>query len=142
MTVENSTKGRSSYRRGREAMSEGAAWLRANGAPHADKTSRHHASDFTGIGDLAVEMTVSPWDEIGRKAEQARADAEARGIDNWCVWKKRKAAAGESRHGPGAWWCITTFAQWWALHRELAELRSLVATYREHFGAAEAWNVK
>jgi hypothetical protein len=134
MTTEMQARGRSSYRRGTEAMREGALWLREHGAPHADRVTRHHASDFTGIGDLAVEMTVSPWDEIGRKAEQAKKDAEARGIRNWCVWKKRKALAGESKHGPGEWWAVTTFGQWWALHQELDALRAQVKMYREAFG--------
>lgn len=135
MTAGDAARGRSSYRRGNDAMKAGEDWLRAHGAPRAGRVKRGHDSDFTGLGDIAgsVEMTISPWDEIGRKARQAAADAATKGQARWVVWKRRRAEPGEAAHGPGAWWAVTEFAQWWADQQELSELRATVAMYQQEF---------
>jgi hypothetical protein len=119
-------------------MKAGEDWLRANGAPHAGRVMRGHDSDFTGIGPLAVEMTISPWDEIGRKARQAASDARGRNLTRWVVWKRRRAEPGETAHGPGQWWAITEFAQWWADQHELITLRTEVEMYRKYVGQLPA----
>lgn len=135
MTAGDPARGRSSYRRGAEAMRAGENWLRANGAPRAGRVMRGHDSDFTGLGDIdgSVEMTISPWDEIGRKAQQAARDAEGKGQSRWVVWKRRRAEPGEAACHPGQWWAITEFQQWWADQRELSELRATVAMYQQEF---------
>lgn len=133
MSPGDPARGRSAYRRGSEAMRAGENWLRANGAPHAGRVMRGHDSDFTGIGPLAVEMTISPWDEINRKARQAAADADKRGVSRWVVWKRRRSEPGERAYHPGEWWAVTTFEQWWADQQELGELRATVAMYQQEF---------
>ena len=121
MTVENEARGRSNRAAGARAMHRAVAWLRGHGAPNADRVTSPHASDITGIGDLAVEVTVVDWPKIGQKADQAAADAARRGLDAWCVWKPRRGIGDMGRA-----WCVTEFRQWWALHQELAELRTRV----------------
>jgi hypothetical protein len=116
-------------------MRLGEDWLRDNGAPHAGRVMRGHDSDFTGLGIPAgVEMTISPWDEIGGKARQAAGDAAGRGESRWVVWKRRRAEPGERAYGPGQWWAVTEFAQWWQDQLELKELRATVAMYQAEFG--------
>jgi hypothetical protein len=118
MTMENEARGRSNRAAGARAMHRAVAWLRAHGAVNADRVTSPHLSDITGIGDMAVEVTVVDWQQIGKKADQAAADAARRGLDTWCVWKPRRGIGDMGRA-----WCVTEFAQWWRLHQELAELR-------------------
>jgi hypothetical protein len=121
MTMENEARGRSNRAAGARAMRRAVEWLRGHGAPSADRVTSPHFSDITGIGDVAVEVTVVDWQQIGKKADQAAADAKRRGLDVWCVWKPRRGIGDMGRA-----WCVTEFAQWWRLHQELAELRRQV----------------
>ena len=133
MTVENEARGRSNRAAGARAMHRAVAWLRVHGAPHADRVRTPHFSDITGIGDMAVEVTVVDWQQIGKKADQAAADAKRRGLDVWCVWKPRRGIGDMGRA-----WCVTEFRQWWALHQELAELRTKVTVLTEGLRAGIA----
>lgn len=132
MTSEASARGRRNNRNGKDAMRRALRWLRENGAPHADAVRRPHSSDLTGIGDMAVEVTIEGWEHIAQKADQAAADAQRRGLPEWCVWKPRRGVGDMGRA-----WCITEFAQWWELHRELTELRTQVRVLREAIGPRE-----
>lgn len=128
MTTENATRGRKNDRAGKTWLRDCARWCRENGAPDATEVIRAYASDLTGLGvPLAVEATIEPWETTGRKALQAARDAERRKLPYWCIWKPRRAEVGAPKYGPGDGWCITTFAQMWALAREAAELRTKVA---------------
>lgn len=129
MTADASAQGRKNNRAGKAAMRRALGWVRANGAPHADAVRRPHSSDLTGVGDMAIEVTVEGWEHIGIKADQAAADASSRGLDMWCVWKPRRG-----KGDMGEAWCVTTFGQWWALHAELAELRTQVRVLRDAIG--------
>jgi hypothetical protein len=121
MTDENSARGRANRAAGARAMRRAVDWLRANGAHNADRVTRPHSSDIVGIGDLAREVTIESWQQIAKKAEQAEADARARGLDRWCIWKPRRGVGDM-----GQAWCVTEFRQWWADQLELAELRKQV----------------
>ena len=90
--------GRSNRRTGKDAQLGGAAWLRGNGYPNAAYEVRNGASDIIGTGDVAVEVTVTTWDKIWIKLDQAARDATRRGLDVYCVWKKR---SGKTDMGEG-----------------------------------------
>ena len=70
-------------------------WLRENIWPHVGRQRKPHMNDFTGTWDLGVEATLDPWSKIWQKMDQARGDAENRGLTDYCVWKKRNRAKGE-----------------------------------------------
>lgn len=123
---EASARGRANRRAGKTAMRRALVWLRGHGAPHADLVTRPHSSDLTGVGDMAIEVTVENWERIGQKADQAAADAARRGLTEWCIWKPRRGV-GDMGHA----WCVTEFTQWWALHQELADLRTRVRVLTE-----------
>lgn len=57
--------------------------------PHVGRQRTTHAGDFTGTWDLNVEATIVPWDKIWIKLRQSEGDAAARGLELFCVWKKR-----------------------------------------------------
>jgi hypothetical protein len=121
-------------------MREAVAWLRANGAPAANKTSSGHMGDVVGgVGQQVIEITNESWDQVGKKANQARDDAGRLGFPFWSVWKPRRREIGdEAPRGVGEWWCLTTPAQWWALQRELAHYKAKAALYDEIMTRAAA----
>jgi hypothetical protein len=129
MTEENSRRGRSNRASGQRALRSGREWLQAHGAGDADYRSEAHSSDYVGVGELAIERTTEPWQQIGKKADQAAADARRRGVRLWCVWKPRRGIADQ-----GKAWCVTEFAQWWSLYVEVTQLRAQVRQYRAAFG--------
>lgn len=137
---ENAARGRSNKRAGDRTMREAIAWLRVNGAPHANKTSSGHMGDVVGgIGQQVIEITNESWEQIGKKAGQAADDARRLGFPHWCVWKPRRREVGDpAPRGVGEWWCITTPAQWWALQRALADATAKATLYDEIMTRAAA----
>jgi len=91
--------GASNRRNGKHAQLEAAAWLREHGYPHAAYEVRNGVSDILGTWDVGVEVTLTTWDKIWIKLDQAERDARRRGLDIWCVWKKRR---GKTDPGEGA----------------------------------------
>jgi hypothetical protein len=91
--------GASNRRAGKAWQLACAATLRALGYPSAAYEIRNGASDIIGTGDVGVECTVTTWDKIWIKLDQAGRDAARRGLDTYCVWKKR---AGATDPGEGA----------------------------------------
>ena len=89
MTEENARQGRRNQSAGKRWQQDCAAWLRANGWPSAGYEIRNRSSDLIGTWDLAVECTITGWDKIWIKLRQAELDAEARSLEDFCVWKKR-----------------------------------------------------
>ena len=81
--------GRSNRRNGKDWQLACAAWLRDHGFPHAAYEVREGASDILGTGDVATECTLTTWDKIWIKLDQAARDAKRRGLDSYVVWKKR-----------------------------------------------------
>lgn len=127
MTEENSRRGLANKRAGDRAMYRAVTWLRdKGGCPSAERIPSPHRGDMsamlTGVGDTILEVTVESWQGIGAKANQAAGDAAAMGYDRWCVWKPRRGVGDM-----GGAWCVTEFRQFWALVREVAKLRRLVA---------------
>lgn len=133
MADDNSARGRKNRAAGAHAMRRAVNWLRDNGARNADRVTRPHSSDIVGVGDMAIEVTIESWEQIGKKADQAAADAARRGLDTWCVWKPRRGVGDMGRA-----WCVTEFAQWWALQTELADLRMRVQVLTDGIRAAKA----
>jgi len=123
--ADRQARGRSNRRRGTEFMRRLAAWLRDNGAPYADLTTRAHASDLTGVGDLAIEATTEPWERIGGKMRQSADDAARRGLTEYCVVKSRRG------FGVGEAWFVQPWAQAWRQRLELEELRNHVLVLRK-----------
>lgn len=93
MTEANARQGRRNQSAGKRWQQDCATWLRANGWPSAGYEIRNRSSDLIGTWDLAVECTITGWDKIHIKADQAKRDARARGLPWWCVWKKRNGVA-------------------------------------------------
>jgi hypothetical protein len=91
--------GASNRRNGKHAQLDAAAWLRDHGYPHAAYEIRNGVSDILGTWDVGVEVTLTTWDKIWIKLDQAERDARRRGLDIWCVWKKRR---GKTDPGEGA----------------------------------------
>lgn len=127
MTEENSRRGLANKRAGDRAMYRAVTWLRdKGGCPSAERIPSPHRGDMsamvTGVGDTILEVTVESWQGIGAKANQAAGDAAAMGYERWCVWKPRRGVGDM-----GGAWCVTEFRQFWALVREVAQLRRLTA---------------
>ena len=91
--------GRANRRAGKDAQLAGAAKARTLGYPNAAYEVRNGSSDIIGTGDLAIEVTTTGWDKIWIKLDQAARDAKRRGLDAYCVWKKRN---GKTDMGEGA----------------------------------------
>jgi hypothetical protein len=91
--------GRSNRRSGKAWQLACAAKLRTLSYPNAAYEIRNGASDILGTGDVAVECTVTTWEKIWIKLDQARRDGQRRGLDIYCVWKKRN---GTTDPGDGA----------------------------------------
>ena len=96
---ENARQGRRNQSAGKRWQQDCAAWLRANGWPAAGYEIRNRSSDLIGTWDLAVECTITGWDKIWIKLDQAKRDAAERGLIDYCVWKKRN---GTTDAGKGA----------------------------------------
>jgi hypothetical protein len=126
--------------RGHRAMREAVAWLREHGAPHADIVTRNHASDITGVGDLAIECTVEPFTGLPRKMGQSAGDACRREVEFYGVLKKRVASPGEAAKTPADWWWVEPFGLRWELHQRMSRLEAenllLRKIIREGNGAA------
>jgi len=129
-TADRSTAGRLGRRLGKDTERPALRWLRDHGAPHAEHVTRGHASDVTGVGDVAIEITAEEWGSIGKKARQAEFDAAERAgagqpAWDWCVWKRRRGYPD-----PGEWWCVQPFGQWWRLRQRVTELEQEVLVLR------------
>lgn len=122
MTVDASTQGRRNRRNGNDWMHDCVLYLQQHGAPNADRTTGAHSNDITGVGDVAIECTIEPWEKMWKKARQAAADAQARGLDRWVIWKKRKAQRGERAWGVGGAWAVMTVEHYWQRERAIDEL--------------------
>jgi hypothetical protein len=131
MTTENEQRGRSNRRAGKRAMARALEFVRAHGAPNADVVTRYHASDLTGIGDLAVEVTLEPWQQIAKKADQAAQDAARRGLTDWVIWKPRQSVGDFGRA-----WAVTEVRQYWAMTQELEKARAELAILRDVIGSS------
>lgn len=99
VTEANARQGRRNQSAGKRWQQDCAAWLRANGWPAAGYEIRNRSSDLIGTWDLAVECTITGWDKIWIKLNQAWKDADGRGLADFCVWKKRN---GRIDPGEGA----------------------------------------
>ena len=93
MTEDNARQGRRNQSAGKRWQQDCAAWLRANGWPGAGYEIRNRSSDLIGTWDLAVECTITGWDKIWIKLQQAGKDAFVRGLSDFCVWKKHNGVA-------------------------------------------------
>lgn len=133
MTVDASTQGRRNRRNGNEWMHDCVVWLQHHGAPHADRTTGAHSNDITGVGDVAIECTIAPWEKMWEKARQAAGDAQARGLDRWVIWKKRKARRGERAWGVGGAWAVMTVEHYWDREQAIGRLERQVEAYRDLF---------
>ena len=90
--IDRQQMGRRYKRSGENWRQACAGWLNDNGWPGAGTQTRKGRSDLTGTWDLAVECTITAWDKIWIKMAQAANDARARGLEDYCVWKKRNGA--------------------------------------------------
>jgi hypothetical protein len=112
--------GTSNRRAGKRWNIDCAADLRDNrGFPHAEYVIRNGSGDISGTWDINVEATLTTWDKIWIKLDQAARDAKARGLKDYVVWKKRNGKAD-----PGAGAIIMPAANFWAL---VADLEAHVA---------------
>ena len=98
--------------------------------PSAERELNFHSNDITGIGDIAVETTIEPWQQIWKKVAQARHDARRRGLDFYCVWKKhnREAGAAPGSAGPGSGAILIPAEVFWPMWAELERHRAAAAT--------------
>lgn len=110
--------------RGRRAMPQVRDWVRERGAPHAEVARRNHASDLTGVGDLAIEITVEPFARLAKKMAQAADDAAGRGLEFYGVLKKRVASPGEPAKTVADWWWVEPFGLRWELHQRMSRLEA------------------
>jgi hypothetical protein len=121
--------GASNRRAGKQWQLNTAAWLRDSGHfPNAEYVIRNGAGDISGTWDISVETTVTTWDKIWIKLDQAKRDAEAKGLRDYVVWKKR---TGTADPGDGA--VIMPAARFWAL---IADLEAYV---RADMDYTETW---
>lgn len=90
--------GKANRRAGATNQAAFAAWLRENVWPYAEMQHRNGVGDITATWDINVETTLAGWDQIWIKLEQSAHDARQRGLDLYCVVKKRqgKQDPGES----------------------------------------------
>lgn len=102
-------------------------YLQDNGYPYADLMNRKGISDFTGVGDMAIEATTETWGRISEKLEQATRDAKGRSAR---VWKPRKSRTGDRGRPVGECFAIMTIAQDLAREQLIAELQHQVLTLR------------
>jgi len=116
--------GASNRRNGKHAQLDAAAWLRDHGYPHAAYEVRNGSSDIIGTWDVAVEVTLTTWDKIWIKLDQAERDAKRRGLDIWCVWKKRR---GKADPGEGA--IVMPAKVFWPLMADLEAYQRAEANY-------------
>ena len=87
--------GRANRRAGKDWQLACSAWLREHGFPNAAYEIRNGQSDIIGTWDVATECTLADWSKAWIKLAQAEADAGRRGLDLWCVWKKRQRNQGD-----------------------------------------------
>ena len=97
MTEDNARQGRRNQSAGKRWQQDCAAWLRAHGWPGAGYEIRNRSSDLIGTWDLAVECTITSWDKLWIKLDQAHADAVRRGLSEYVVWKKRNGTTDPGR---------------------------------------------
>ena len=99
-------------------------WLNEHGWPGAGYQLRAHSNDLTGTWDLAVETTITTWDKIWGKLDQARDDARHRHLTDFCVWKKRNRSEVEGRGSadPGKSAVLMTAERFFPLVMRLEEL--------------------
>lgn len=103
---------------GRRWELECAAWMRANGWPNVSRENNYHRGDLVGTGDFHAEATITEWLHIWAKLRQAEADAKARGLDEYGVWRKQKGA-----RDPGQGVMVVPAGQFWAMRLELEAYR-------------------
>ena len=108
-----------------------SAYVRERGAPYADLMNRKHATDLTGVGDVAIECTLTDWGQIGRKLTQACNDAARRGLPSYRVWKPRKAVNGGRRLPVGDGYAIMPIEQDWARERLIGKLELEILALRQ-----------
>jgi hypothetical protein len=90
--------GRANRRNGKSWQLDGAEYLRAEGLwPNASYEVRNGVSDILGTGDLAIEATLEEWKMMVTKLAQAEHDAKARGLSDFCVWKRRRGTTDPAR---------------------------------------------
>jgi hypothetical protein len=124
MTEANSRQGTRNRAAGRKWELDCAAWLRGNGWPNASREMNYHHSDLIGTGDFAAECTLEDWARIWAKLRQAAEDAERRGLDEYGVWRKQKAQAGQrGTTDPGAGAMVMPAALFWRMRLELEAFR-------------------
>lgn len=126
--------GASNRRAGKVWQLACASWLRLS-TPfrHAAYEVRNGSSDIIGTWDVAVEATVTTWDKIWIKLDQAERDAANRGLDIWCVWKKR---TGKSDPGEGA--IVMPAKIFWPLVADLEAYQQAEADYHLNWEKAFA----
>jgi hypothetical protein len=125
--------GASNRRSGKNLQLDCAAWLREHGFRHASYEIRNGSSDILGTWDVAVEVTLTTWDKIWIKLDQAERDARARGLEIWCVWKKRR---GRSDPGEGA--IVMPAKVFWPLMADLEAYQSAEADFHLNWEKAFA----
>jgi hypothetical protein len=89
--------GRANRRDGKDWQLDCAEYLRTGPWPNASYEVRNGASDILGTGDLAIEATREGWEMMVTKLAQAERDAKARGLSDFCVWKRRRGTTDPSR---------------------------------------------
>lgn len=93
-------------RQGTRNRSAGNNWNRAcvtylrRWWPGSERQLHAGRNDIAGIGDIAIEATIEPWQQLWKKMFQSQLDARARKIDLWCVWKKHNRMDDGEGLGP------------------------------------------
>jgi hypothetical protein len=130
-----------------------ADWLRRHGFPNASREVRNGRSDILGIGDMALETTITTWRMIWQKLGQAERDAKTRDLTDFCVWRKHtkiidpdtgKTIPGVADPGEGA--VIMPARIFWPLMADLDAYRRAEMdfhdTWEKAFSAGFAAGVK
>lgn len=127
--LDNSARGKRNREHGKNVA---AAILRelVKTWPHAERTTGTRRGDFTGIGDWNLEATDASWDQIGPKAAQAKADAEAQGYTRWAIVKPRRPRPGSPAMPTRRWWAISELSQWLEREARIAVLEQTVTEYQ------------
>jgi|SRR5215469_3373527 len=114
-------RARSADQRGRTAERQSLDLV----VPHFPAAARSRLGEggadygLEGVGRRVMEVTVSGWENIGRKAEQAAAAARAAGVREWYLLKPRRKMPGQER----PWWLLADAATVLGLLAELDQLR-------------------
>ena len=108
--------------------------------PHAEQTTGTGRGDFAAIGDWNLEATDAGWDQIGPKATQAAADAEAQGYTRWTIVKPRRPRPGSPAMPTRRWWAISELGQVIERERRIGELEQIVTEYQRLIRSALASN--